>query len=169
MTQRILGSLSVAEGAGVLRLEDRFDAGIDELWSALTQPERLAGWLGEITGALQLGGTFSGHLFSSGWQGTGQITACDPPGHFAVTMREDAESAGTFDEAWLTPDGDGTILVLEQRGLPLAWLAAFGAGGQTHFEDLAEHVAGRGRVDAAARFAALHPLYEAQVARLDRT
>ena len=35
---RILGSLRSADGAGVVRIEDRYDTGIDDLWSALTDP-----------------------------------------------------------------------------------------------------------------------------------
>jgi hypothetical protein len=38
---RILGSLGSAEGRGIVRMEDRFDTGIDEVWSALTDPSRL--------------------------------------------------------------------------------------------------------------------------------
>ncbi len=47
---RILGSLRSADGKGVVRMEDRFDTDIDNLWSALTDPRRLAGWLGEVEG-----------------------------------------------------------------------------------------------------------------------
>ena len=38
---RILGSLRSADGAGVVRIEDRYDTDIDDLWSALTDPGRL--------------------------------------------------------------------------------------------------------------------------------
>ncbi len=41
---RILGSLRAADGKGVVRIEDRFDTDIDDLWSALTDPRRLARW-----------------------------------------------------------------------------------------------------------------------------
>ncbi len=34
---RILGSLRSADGKGVVRMEDRFDTDIDDLWSALTE------------------------------------------------------------------------------------------------------------------------------------
>ncbi len=37
---RILGSLRTADGAGIVRLEDRFDTDIDDLWSALTDPQK---------------------------------------------------------------------------------------------------------------------------------
>ena len=53
---RILGSLGSAEGKGIVRMEDRFDTGIDDVWSALTDPSRLAQWYGEVEGDLRLGG-----------------------------------------------------------------------------------------------------------------
>ena len=43
--QRIVGTLRIADGKGVVRTEDRFDTDIDDLWSALTDPGRLARWL----------------------------------------------------------------------------------------------------------------------------
>jgi hypothetical protein len=39
---RVLGSLRSADGNGVVRVEDRFDTDIDDVWSALTDPLRLA-------------------------------------------------------------------------------------------------------------------------------
>jgi len=41
---RILGRLRSAGGAGAVRIEDRYGTGIDDLWSALTDPGRLARW-----------------------------------------------------------------------------------------------------------------------------
>jgi len=41
---RILGSLGSADGTGVVRIEDRYDTDIDDLWEALTDPTRLARW-----------------------------------------------------------------------------------------------------------------------------
>ena len=43
---RILGSLRSADGKGVVHMEDRFETDIDDLWRALTDPERLARSLG---------------------------------------------------------------------------------------------------------------------------
>jgi hypothetical protein len=63
-------------------------------------------------------------------------------------------------EATLTADGGQTILVLEERGVPLDQLAAYGAGIQVHVEDLAAHIAGRERCDAAARWNELLPAYQ---------
>ncbi len=55
---RIVGTLRTADGKGVVRMEDRYDTGIDDLWSALTDLGRLARWLGEFEGDLRLGGEF---------------------------------------------------------------------------------------------------------------
>jgi uncharacterized protein YndB with AHSA1/START domain len=43
---RVLGTLGSADGKGVIRMEDRYDTDVADLWSALTQPDRLARWLG---------------------------------------------------------------------------------------------------------------------------
>jgi hypothetical protein len=53
---RILGSLRSADGKGVVRMEDRFDTGIDDLWPALSEPRRLARWIGDVEGDLRRGG-----------------------------------------------------------------------------------------------------------------
>ena len=45
---RLLASLRSADGKGVVRMEVRFDTDIDDLWSALTDPRRLARWIGEV-------------------------------------------------------------------------------------------------------------------------
>ena len=60
---RILGSLRSADGKGIVRMQDRFDTDIDDLWSALTDPGRLARWMGEVEGDLRLGGEFRARFF----------------------------------------------------------------------------------------------------------
>ena len=65
----------------------------------------------------------------------------------------------TVIDATLAADGDQTILVLEERGMPLDLLAAYGAAIQVHVEDLAAHLAGRERCDADARWNELIPAY----------
>src|SRR5690242_4361370 len=70
---RILGSLRSADGKGVVRMEDRFDTEIDDLWSALTDPRRLARWIGKVEGDLRLGGEYRFYFYSSGAEGTGRV------------------------------------------------------------------------------------------------
>jgi uncharacterized protein YndB with AHSA1/START domain len=158
--RRILGSLRT-DGEGIVRMEDRFDTDIEDLWSALTDPRRLARWHGEIEGDLRLGGTFSRR--SSDGESTGRVDACDPPRRLLVTLRDSDPQPGqpeeTVIEATLTPDGEGTVLVVEERGLPLPLLPAYGAGVQIHVENLADHIAGREPADAEARWGELLPAY----------
>ncbi len=157
---RILGSLRSAEGAGVVRMEDRFDTQVDDVWSALTDPRRLARWLGEVEGDLRLGGEFRAHFFASGWKGTGRVEVCEPPQRLLVVTKHANASEEQVIEAALTADGDQTILVWEERGMPVELVAAYGVGVQVHVEDLAAYLAGRERCDAAARFDQLFPAYQ---------
>jgi uncharacterized protein YndB with AHSA1/START domain len=163
-SDRILGTLGSADGKGVIRMEDRYDTDVADLWSALTQPDRLARWLGEFEGELRVGGEYKARFFASGWEGTGRVEECDPPHSLRVVNRgTDAPDEHAI-EVTLTADGDQTVLVLEERGMPLDLLSAYGAGIQVHIEDLTAYLAGQGRVDAQVRWAELEPLYAQQVA-----
>ncbi len=157
---RLLGTLGATPGgAGVVRLEDRFATDPADLWSALTEPARVSRWLGEIDGDLREGGGFNARFLASGWEGTGVVEACEPPRRLVVRTSSPADGDGVF-ELTLTPDGDGTLLVVEDRGMPLDQLPSYGAGDQVHLEDLAAHLAGRERCDPLVRWAELHPGYE---------
>jgi uncharacterized protein YndB with AHSA1/START domain len=163
---RILGTLRAADGAGVVRIEDRYDTGIDDLWSALTDPARVARWYGQVEGDLRLGGEFGLRVDGSGWDGTGVVEACEPPRRLQVRTKEAAEPHEGVIEATLTADGDQTLLVIEARGMPLDKVAFYGAGWQLHAEDLAAYLAGRDLADAEQRFGELVPPYQEQAARI---
>ena len=157
---RVLGSLRSADGKGVVRMEDRFDADIANVWSALTDPLRLARWWGEVEGDLRLGGEYRARVLASGWEGTGRIEACEPRQRLLLlTKHVKAQDEGVI-EVTLAADGHLTVLVWEERGMPLDHLAAYGAGIQVHVEDLAAHLADRERCDAEARFGELLPAYQ---------
>ncbi|GAB3787319.1 SRPBCC family protein [Nocardioides ungokensis] len=156
---RILGSLRSVDGTGVVRLEDRFDTDVDDLWSALTEPDRLARWLGEVEGDLRLGGDFRARYFASGWEGTGHVDVCEPPRRLLISTKSTDEPDGVI-EVTLTADGDQTVLVIEDRGVPVDQVAAYGAGDQIHVEDLAAYLAGGERCDARARWQELHAAYQ---------
>ena len=156
---RILGSLRSTDGKGAVRMEDRFDTDIDDVWSALTDPARLDGWLGKVEGVLRTGGEYHYHFYASGSEGTGRVEVCEPSRLLRL-----AHGLGQPDEqvieVTLTADGDQTVLVVEERGMPLELLAAYGAGIQVHIEDLGAHLAGRGRCEPDARWDELEPFYE---------
>ena len=160
---RLLGTLLSADGTGVVRMQDRFDTDIDDLWLALTDPRRLARWYGEVEGDLRPGGAFHAHVTDAG-ERTGRVDLCEPPRRLLVTMRDPDPQPGqpkeTVIEAQLTADGGQTILVVEDRGIPLDLLAAYGAGVQIHVENLATHIAGHEPGDTEARWDELLPAYQ---------
>lgn len=163
---RILGSLRAEDGKGIARLEDRYDSAIDDLWLALTEPQRLARWYGEVEGDLRLGGKFQ--VRHADGERMGRVDACEPPQRLLVMLRDPhprpSQPEETVIEAQLTAVGDHTILVVEDRGLPLHLLAAYGAGLQIHLEHLADDVAGRERGGTEARWDELLPPHEAPAA-----
>jgi uncharacterized protein YndB with AHSA1/START domain len=172
---RILGSLGSADGKGVVHIEDRFDTDIDDLWSAITDPDRLARWHGQVEGDLRPGGEFRLYVAAADIESTGRVEACEPPRRLVVTTRETDESfrrgqgVPPFDqtfEATLSADGDQTILVVEVHGMPLDKIAFYGAGWQIHVENLAAHVAGRESGDTEARWGELVPPYQELAASL---
>src|SRR5262245_34148084 len=114
---RLLGTLGVADGRGVVRVQDRVPAGIEDVWSAITDPERLARWGGGVEGDLRLGGEFRARVFASGWDGTGRVAACEAPRRLLVATREPSQPDEQLIEVTMTADGAGTIVAWEERGV----------------------------------------------------
>ena len=156
---RILGRLRSADGKGVVRMEDRFDTDIDDLWSALTDPLRLARWLGDVEGDLRPGGEYRFRFFASGSEGTGRVEACEPPRRLLLTMALGQPDEDVI-EATLTADGGQAILAIEIQGIPLDVIAFYGAGWQIHAETIAAYLAGRRPGDTQARWDELVPAYQ---------
>jgi uncharacterized protein YndB with AHSA1/START domain len=162
---RILGTLRRLEGGkGVVRMEDVYAAELGELWSAVTDPERLARWLVQVTGDLRVGGAIETR-FTSSWSGPGRIEVCEPPSHLLVTLSPDSPDE-TVIEAWLSTEGDKTRLIVEERGIPVPELAGHGAGWQAHVEDLAAHLSGERAHDWRDRWIELTPAYDPLAADL---
>lgn len=163
---RVLGSLRAVDDAGVVRIEGHFDAELDDLWSAVTDPGRLARWLGEVEGDLRLGGEFRARFFATGWEGIGRVEACEPPVRLVIVTKSEGEPDCII-EVTLTPDGGQTAVAFEDRGLPLEQIAAYGAGDQVLVEGLAAYLAGSDRCDPQARWRELHPIYQDLAATLE--
>jgi uncharacterized protein YndB with AHSA1/START domain len=161
--QRILGSLRQENGFGVVHVEDIYPTDIDDLWSAVSQPDRLRRWLVEIDGDASVGNTVSAR-FTSSWEGRIRIDVCDAPRHLLVTSFDDEYSVETVMEAILTEEASGTRLVIEERGLPLEFYADHGSGWQAHLEDLAAYLAGARNTGWEARWNELTPTYRKMVA-----
>jgi uncharacterized protein YndB with AHSA1/START domain len=169
---KIIGSMRPLDDArGAVRVEDVYDTGIDDLWQACTDPERLARWMAKVSGDLRPGGTIDA-VFTSTWSGSGRIEVCEAPRHLRLTM-EPGTDEETEIEAWLTAEGARTRLIVEERGLPRERLYYHGAGWQAHLEDLARSLTTEGAgewSDRAAeptwreRWTELTPVYQQMAA-----
>lgn len=155
----VLGTMRrVDDSHGAVRVEDAYDTDINDLWSAITEPQRLARWIATVEGDLRVGGIVHAR-FTSTWEGPGRIDVCEPPNHLLLTMEPGTEDEAVI-EAVLTAEGARTRLVIEERGLPLDVLYKHGAGWQAHIEDLARHLNG-GESMWKARWEQLTPTYQA--------
>jgi uncharacterized protein YndB with AHSA1/START domain len=159
----LLGRLREENGLGVVRVEDVYATDMADLWSAITEPQRLARWIGTVEGDLRLRGRFDAK-FTSGWQGTGVVEICDAPRLLRVRTQQPGGEP-TVMEAQLFEEGDATRLVIEERGLPLADYADHGAGWQAHVEDLEAHIDGGEPGDWAQRWRELSTAYFALIGR----
>jgi uncharacterized protein YndB with AHSA1/START domain len=82
-----------------------YDAAVEDVWDACTNPERLRRWYAPVSGDLRLGGHFKQALMSSG-----VILACDPPQHLKLSLGDGADEI----ELRLTSAEDArTVLELE--------------------------------------------------------
>ncbi|GAA1794069.1 SRPBCC family protein [Luedemannella flava] len=110
---------TVAAGGGSVGvlLKRRYDADAEDVWDALTDPERVRRWFLPLTVDARVGGAFQ----LEGNAG-GEILACDPPKLLRVTFGGETSIV----ELRLTPDGDATTLELEHT-VPVE-LAGSGAG-----------------------------------------
>lgn len=90
-----------------------YDAPVDDVWDAVTQPDRIKRWLMPISGELRVGGSFQ----LEGNAG-GEILSCEPPRLLKVTFG----GPTSIVEVRLTPHGDhDTVLELEHSvGIEIA-------------------------------------------------
>jgi uncharacterized protein YndB with AHSA1/START domain len=169
MSEDLLGALRPDDDRVAAMLERSYPTGAEDLWSALTDPARLARWFARVEGDLRLGGTFCIYFDDENpdERTLGQVQACEPPRFLEVTWysRDEGES---LVRAELTEESGGTRLSLDHRRLPRGAAAGYGAGWQTYLEQLGEYLAGdAGRgTQWDERWKQLLPRYQAQLAAL---
>ncbi len=79
--RRALGRRGTEEGeAYVLRLGRHYDAAVEDVWDACTDPERIARWFLPVGGDFRVGGRYQ----LEGNAG-GEIKGCEPPRRLEVT------------------------------------------------------------------------------------
>jgi uncharacterized protein YndB with AHSA1/START domain len=164
----LLGSVLTVDGKAAVRMEDHYSTDIEDLWSAVTEPSRLARWIAQVEGDLRPAGEFLA-IFTSGAEHLCRVDVCEPPRRLVVTMFPTVTGfpggSESVIEALLAGDGDHTRLVVEHRGLPLDEADFHCAGWQTNIEDLAAYLAGKDLADWHMRYAELVQVYRERLAR----
>lgn len=87
------------EDVAVVELRRSYPGTAEDVWGALTDPERLPRWFAPVSGELRLGGRYQ----VEGNAG-GTVLACDPPRSFALTW--EFAGATSWVDVEVTPDGD---------------------------------------------------------------
>ena len=119
----------------------------EDLWRALTDPERLPRWFLPVTGDLRVGGRYQ----LEGNAG-GEVLSCEPPRSLAVTWEYDGQVSWV--SATLTPAGEETRLELVHDVPADAHWDTFGPGAvgigwELGLLGLADHVVTGAPVDPA--------------------
>jgi uncharacterized protein YndB with AHSA1/START domain len=106
---REIGRRSIAAGeARTARMRRSFDAPIEDVWNACTDPERLVRWFLPVSGDLRPGGSFDIEGNASG-----EILGCEPPSRLTLSWVFGDRPIDEV-ELRLSPDGDGgTLLEIE--------------------------------------------------------
>ncbi|PXY29743.1 SRPBCC family protein [Prauserella flavalba] len=99
-------------------LRRRYTATIDDVWDAVTEPERLARWFSPVSGDLHSGGKFQVE-----GNADGEILRCEPPQLLQVTWG--AENS-TVELRLASDENDDTVIELEHT-VPIE-IAGSGAG-----------------------------------------
>jgi uncharacterized protein YndB with AHSA1/START domain len=110
-----------------------------DLWSAITEPERIARWFAPVSGQLSVGGAFQ----LEGNAG-GRVLACEPPSSFRTTFGD----ASSVVSVTLTAVGAGETELRLDHSVPLAMAGSVagalfaGPGWDEAFLRLTRHLAG---------------------------
>jgi uncharacterized protein YndB with AHSA1/START domain len=126
-------SLGTLIAPATLRMERTLPAPVERVWAYLVDPEKRRTWLAGGTMAQEAGGVFELHFQHTGLSGEeaperyaayrethiqpSRVLRIEPPKLLTISWGSDDEDASevTFE---LTPQGDGTQLVLTHRRLP---------------------------------------------------
>ncbi|MFE2042857.1 SRPBCC family protein [Streptomyces sp. NPDC059477] len=136
--------------ARIVTIGQSYDAPLDDVWDACTNPERLPRWFAPVTGDLKLGGRYAVQGNASG-----TIERCDPPKGFFATWEYGGEVS--WIELRLTPEGDERtrfelehIAHVDEERWAQFGPGAVGVGWDLAVMGLALHLGGAPAVDPAA-------------------
>lgn len=121
--RRQVGTRMLEAGeARVVTLSRAYNAGVDEVWDACTNAERIPRWFLPVSGGLHEGGRFQLEGNASG-----TIERCDPPKGFTATWEFGGKVSWIELRLTARPEG-GTLLELDHIARPDEHWEQFGPG-----------------------------------------
>jgi uncharacterized protein YndB with AHSA1/START domain len=132
----LFGSIARVGAGYDLEFERVLATDVQDLWSAITERDRLARWMNVYTGDLRLGGIWQALLDDGSVYCTGTVTECDPPRSFRTTWHAIEEQPTTLTVA-IEPAGDGARLLLRHEGVQSIY---YGPGWQAYLEQLDDYL-----------------------------
>jgi len=140
-----------------LRYERRYPRPIETVWAALTDPVRLADWMGAALVEPRVGGRYE--LFTERARPmTGRIVTWEPPALLEFSW-DTGDGPASMVRCELTPDGDGTKLIFIHKGVGFEWSALVLPGWHTHLERLENLLAGHAQPMSMPRWRELQAIY----------
>jgi uncharacterized protein YndB with AHSA1/START domain len=145
------GPLPAGEGHTVV-LRRRYHAEVEDVWDAITTPERVGRWFLPVSGDLRLGGTYQLE-----GNAAGDILQCQPPRLLRVSWLygEDAQRGTSEVEVRLAPAPEGGTdfalthtAIVDEEFLATYGPGATGVGWDLSLMGLALHLAGAEIKDA---------------------
>jgi len=140
-----------------LRYERRYPRPVETVWAALTEPERLADWIGPALVEPRLGGRYE--LFTNRPRPmTGRILAWDPPRVLEFSW-DTGDAPESVVRCELSPDGEGARLVFTHRGVGFNWIALVLPGWHDCLHGLASLLDGQPSAPSMARWREFQAVY----------
>ena len=164
MTNDDLGTIEANGEGWRLTLVRRFDAPIDQVWAAITEPDRLADWLSETKIEPCVGGKIEIDFGPDEVAG-GEVLAFDPPHAFEFEWERRSGGVSSIVRFELASEGRGTVLTLIHRRQSARTARSTCAGWHAHLDGLLATLGGE-PVEWDGCYAKARPRYEPIVAEI---
>jgi len=140
-----------------LRYERRYPRPVETIWAALTEPTRLADWVGPALVEPYVGGRYE--LFIDRPRPmTGRILTWEPPRLLEFSWDTGDAPVNTV-RCELMPDGNGTRLIFTHKGIGFPWIGLVLPGWHVNLERLAGLLSGRPQPSSMPRWRELQRIY----------
>ena len=161
-TEHELGTFAdEADGTVTLRYERVYPRPIETVWSAITQPERVAEWLGAGELEPRVGGRFAVRVGSGGRVSiTGTVLTWQPPSQLSCSWAWPGGKATVIRYDLAAVSAQATRLVFTHTGVPAGEITSVLPGWHLYLDRLGQVVEGnRPDADFSPRHAEIRALY----------